>query len=98
EHPLVTEITTEKFKSAVETYQKQTSLKTERDRQADVKTISGAFTGAYALHPFTGEKVEIWIADYVLAGYGTGAVMAVPCGDQRDYDFAGHFGIEIKNI
>lgn len=98
EHPLVAEITTEKFKTAVETYQKQTSLKTERDRQADVRTISGAFTGGYVLHPFTGEKIEIWIADYVLAGYGTGAVMAVPCGDQRDYDFAGHFGIEIKNI
>ena len=98
EHELVAEITTEKFKTAIETYQKQTSLKTERDRQADVKTISGAFTGAYALHPFTGEKIEIWIADYVLAGYGTGAVMAVPCGDQRDYDFAGHFGIDIKNI
>lgn len=98
EHPLVETITTDKFKDAVATYQKQTSLKTERDRQADVKTISGAFTGAYALHPFTGDKIEIWIADYVLAGYGTGAVMAVPCGDQRDYDFAGHFGIEIKNI
>ena len=98
EHDLVKAITREKYKTAVEEYQQQTSLKTERDRQADVKTISGAFTGAYAIHPFTGEKIEIWIADYVLAGYGTGAVMAVPCGDQRDYDFAGHFGIEIKNI
>ena len=98
EHELVSEITTDKYKAAVEKYQQQTSLKTERDRQADVKTISGAFTGAYAVHPFTGDKVEIWIADYVLAGYGTGAVMAVPCGDQRDYDFANHFGIEIKNI
>lgn len=98
EHELVNEITTDQYKSAVETYQQQTSLKTERDRQADVKTISGAFTGAYAIHPFTGDKVEIWIADYVLAGYGTGAVMAVPCGDQRDYDFANHFGITIKNI
>lgn len=98
EHELVSEITTDKYKAAVEKYQQQTSLKTERDRQADVKTISGAFTGAYAVHPFTGDKVEIWIADYVLAGYGTGAVMAVPSGDQRDYDFANHFGIEIKNI
>ncbi|MFT5823220.1 MAG: leucyl-tRNA synthetase [Crocinitomix sp.] len=98
EHELVAELTTEKHQDAIATYQKQTSLKTERDRQADVKTISGAFTGAYALHPFTGEKIEIWIADYVLAGYGSGAVMAVPCGDQRDYDFAGHFGIDIKNI
>ncbi|NOQ75798.1 MAG: leucine--tRNA ligase [Crocinitomix sp.] len=98
EHELVSELTTDKYKDAIATYQKQASLKTERDRQADVKNISGAFTGAYALHPFTGEKIEIWIADYVLAGYGTGAVMAVPCGDQRDYDFAGHFGIDIKNI
>ena len=65
---------------------------------ADVKTISGAFTGAYALHPFTGKKVPIWIGDYVLASYGTGAVMSVPCGDQRDYDFANHFGMEIPNI
>jgi leucyl-tRNA synthetase len=65
---------------------------------ADVKTISGVFTGAYAIHPFSGEKVQIWIGDYVLAGYGTGAVMAVPCGDQRDYDFAKHFKIPIPNI
>lgn len=65
---------------------------------ADVKTISGVFTGAYAEHPFTKEPVPIWIGDYVLAGYGTGAVMAVPCGDQRDYDFAKHFNLPIKNI
>ena len=65
---------------------------------ADVKTISGVFTGAYALHPLTQEPVPIWIGDYVLAGYGTGAVMAVPCGDQRDYDFAKHFDISIRNI
>ena len=98
EHDLVAKITTDEFKKAIENYQTETSLKTERDRQADVKTISGQFTGAYAIHPFTGKKVEIWIADYVLAGYGTGAVMAVPCGDQRDYDFANHFGIDIINI
>jgi leucyl-tRNA synthetase len=98
EHELVAELTTEKYQAAIEKYQTETSLKTERDRQADVKTISGQFTGAYAIHPFTGNKIEIWIADYVLAGYGTGAVMAVPCGDQRDYDFANHFGIEIINI
>ena len=61
---------------------------------ADVKTISGVFTGAYAEHPFTKEPIQIWIGDYVLASYGTGAVMAVPCGDQRDYDFAKHFGID----
>ena len=65
---------------------------------ADVKTVSGVFTGAYAEHPLTGDKVPVWIGDYVLAGYGTGAVMAVPCGDQRDYDFAKHFGIDIPNI
>ena len=98
EHPLVNKITTEKYQENVAQYQKQTGLRTERDRQADIKTISGAYTGAYAIHPFTGKKLEIWIADYVLASYGTGAVMAVPCGDQRDHDFAGHFGIEIINI
>jgi len=65
---------------------------------ADVKSISGVFTGAYALHPFAGKKIPIWIGDYVLAGYGTGAVMAVPCGDQRDYDFATYFNLEIPNI
>lgn len=98
EHPFVDEITTIEYKEAVAAYKKAASLKTERDRQADVKNISGQFTGAYAIHPFSGEKVQIWIGDYVLASYGTGAVMAVPCGDQRDYDFAKHFGLEIKNI
>jgi leucyl-tRNA synthetase len=98
EHPYVDEITTPEFQEAVAAYKKAASLKTERDRQADVKNISGQFTGAYAIHPFSGEKVQIWIGDYVLASYGTGAVMAVPCGDQRDYDFAKHFGLEIKNI
>ena len=98
EHPLVDEITTEEYKEAVENYKKAASLKTERDRQSDVKNITGQFTGAYVLHPFTNEKVQIWIGDYVLASYGTGAVMAVPCGDQRDWDFANHFNLEIKNI
>lgn len=98
EHPLVDVIRTEEFKSAIEEYKKTASLKSERDRQSDVKNISGQFTGAYALHPFTGDKIQIWIGDYVLASYGTGAVMAVPCGDQRDWDFAKHFNIEIKNI
>ena len=98
EHPYVDEITTAEYAEAVASYKKQASLKTERDRQADVKNISGQFTGAYAIHPFTGDKVQIWIGDYVLASYGTGAVMAVPCGDQRDYDFAKHFGLEIRNI
>ena len=98
EHPLVEQITTPEFAQAVANYKKEASLKSERDRQSDVKNITGQNTGAFALHPFTGEKVQIWIGDYVLASYGTGAVMAVPCGDQRDYDFAKHFGIEIKNI
>jgi leucyl-tRNA synthetase len=98
EHPLVDQITTNEFRAEIEKYKKEASLKSERDRQADVKNISGQFTGAYALHPFTGEKIPVWIGDYVLASYGTGAVMAVPCGDQRDWDFATHFGIDIKNI
>jgi leucyl-tRNA synthetase len=98
EHPLVDLITTEEYKTAIEEYKKTATLKSERDRQSDVKNISGQFTGAYALHPFTGDKIQIWIGDYVLASYGTGAVMAVPCGDQRDWDFAKHFQIEIKNI
>lgn len=98
EHPLVAELTSETQRAEVEAYIKASSLKSERDRQANVKNISGAFLGAYAVHPFTGEKVQLWIGDYVLASYGTGAVMAVPCGDQRDWDFATHFGLEIKNI
>ncbi len=98
EHDLVAKITTEDQKEAVQAYVEATSKRSERERMADVKTISGVFTGAYALHPFTGEKVQIWIGDYVLASYGTGAVMAVPCGDQRDYDFAKHFDLEIPNI
>lgn len=98
EHELVSKITTDVQKEEVEAYVEATAKRSERDRMADVKTISGAFTGAYAIHPFSGEKVQIWIGDYVLASYGTGAVMAVPCGDQRDYDFAKHFGIDIPNI
>ncbi len=98
EHPLVDQITTAEYAAGVAEYKKQASLKSERDRQADVKNITGQNTGAFAIHPFTGEKVQIWIGDYVLASYGTGAVMAVPCGDQRDWDFAKHFGIEIVNI
>lgn len=98
EHELVAKITAPEQKEAINTYIEATAKRSERDRMADVKTISGVFTGAYAEHPFTKEPVPIWIGDYVLAGYGTGAVMAVPCGDQRDYDFAKHFGIDIPNI
>ncbi len=98
EHPLVSKITTAARKDAVDEYIQVTSKRSERDRMADVKTISGVFTGAYAEHPFSKKPVPIWIGDYVLASYGTGAVMAVPCGDQRDYDFAKHFDIPIINI
>ncbi|MAZ71562.1 MAG: leucine--tRNA ligase [Flavobacteriaceae bacterium] len=98
EHELVSKITTPEQKAEVEAYVEATTKRSERERIADVKTISGAFTGAYAEHPFTKEPIPIWIGDYVLAGYGTGAVMSVPCGDQRDYDFAKHFDIEIPNI
>ncbi|TVZ47825.1 leucine--tRNA ligase [Olleya sp. Hel_I_94] len=98
EHELVSQITTPEQKAEVDAYILATSKRSERDRMADVKTISGAFTGAYAEHPFSKEPIPIWIGDYVLAGYGTGAVMSVPCGDQRDYDFAKHFNIDIPNI
>jgi leucyl-tRNA synthetase len=98
EHELVSKITTADQKDKVEAYVKATSKRSELERMADVKTISGVFTGAYAMHPFTGKKIPIWIGDYVLASYGTGAVMAVPCGDDRDYAFAKHFGLEIPNI
>ncbi|CAI8375064.1 MAG: Leucine--tRNA ligase [Flavobacterium sp. SCGC AAA160-P02] len=98
EHELVSQITTDSQKAEVETYIEATAKRSERDRASDVKTISGVFTGAFAMHPFSGEKIQIWIGDYVLASYGTGAVMAVPCGDQRDYDFAKYYGIQIPNI
>ena len=91
EHELVSQITTPEQKKAVETYIEKTAKRSERERMADVKTISGVFTGAYAEHPFTKEPIPVWIGDYVLAGYGTGAVMAVPCGDERDYAFANFF-------
>ena len=98
EHELVSKIVTDTQKEKINTYIEATAKRSERERMADVKTISGEFTGAYAKHPFNGKKIPIWIGDYVLASYGTGAVMAVPCGDQRDYDFAKHFDIEIPNI
>jgi len=98
EHELVKALTTNSQYSEVEKYIERTSKKSELDRMADTKTVSGAFTGSYAKHPLTGEDVPIWIADYVLAGYGTGAVMAVPSGDQRDYLFAKHFNLPIIPI
>ena len=91
EHPLVLQITTEEQRAEVEAYIAATAKRSERDRMADTKTVSGAFTGAYALQPLTGKQIPIWIGDYVLASYGTGAVMAVPAGDDRDYAFAKHF-------
>ena len=91
EHPLVLQITTEEQRAEVEAYIAATAKRSERDRMADTKTVSGAFTGSYAVHPLTGKQLPIWIGDYVLASYGTGAVMAVPAGDDRDYAFAKHF-------
>ena len=79
-------------------YISEVSKKSERDRLSDVKTVSGVFSGSYAIHPFNGNKVPIWISDYVIASYGTGAVMGVPAGDQRDFDFANKFQIDIPNI
>lgn len=93
ENEMVDELATEPFKSSVEQYKAQAAKKSERDRMADVKTVSGQFTGAYAIHPFTNEEIPIWIGDYVLASYGTGAVMAVPAHDSRDWAFAGHFDL-----
>ena len=95
---IVKAITHEEQKNEVNNYVEQTQQRSQRERMSDVKSITGVFTGSYVLHPFTGEKIPIWIGDYVLADYGTGAVMAVPCGDQRDYDFAKKFNIPIKNI
>ena len=98
EHELVSKLTTDEQQTDISAYIDRTSKKSELDRMSDTKTVSGAFTGSYAKHPITGEDVAIWIADYVLASYGTGAVMAVPSGDQRDYLFAKHFNLPIVQI
>ncbi len=95
EHELAAQLTTPEQKEAVEAYVLASKRRSERDRMADTKTVSGVFTGSYALNPVSGEPVPVWLADYVLAGYGTGAVMAVPSGDQRDYLFAKHFDLPI---
>ena len=95
EHDLVNQITTPAQQAEVAAYILKTKNRSERERMADVKTVSGAFTGAYVLHPFTQQPIPVWIADYVLAGYGTGAVMAVPGGDERDWRFARHFKLPI---
>jgi len=98
EHEWLAELTTPDQKQAVENYIAQTKKKSELDRMADTKTVSGAFTGTYVINPVSGERVQLWIADYVLAGYGTGAVMGVPSGDQRDWLFATHFNLPIIQI
>ncbi|HLC83248.1 MAG TPA: class I tRNA ligase family protein, partial [Bacteroidia bacterium] len=98
EHELVSQITTAAQKNAVDEYITFAKNRSERERMADVKKITGVFTGAHVIHPFTGKQIPIWIGDYVLAGYGTGAVMAVPAHDTRDFAFANHFGIDKKII
>ncbi|MCG7280994.1 leucine--tRNA ligase [Chryseobacterium taklimakanense] len=98
ENPLVAKLTTADQKAEIENYIEETSKKTERDRMTDVKNVSGAFTGSYAINPFTNKKIPVYISDYVLMGYGTGAVMAVPAHDERDHRFAKKFGLEIVNV
>ncbi|SNV43668.1 Leucine--tRNA ligase [Chryseobacterium taklimakanense] len=98
ENPLVVKLTATEQKAEIENYIEETSKKTERDRMADVKNVSGAFTGSYAVNPFTNKKIPVYISDYVLMGYGTGAVMAVPAHDERDHRFAKKFGLEIVNV
>lgn len=98
ENPLVESLTIEGQKEEVENYIEQTSKKTERDRMSDVKNVSGAFTGSYAMNPFTNQEMPVYISDYVLMGYGTGAVMAVPAHDERDHRFAKKFDLNIMNV
>ncbi|MBK12190.1 MAG: leucine--tRNA ligase [Crocinitomicaceae bacterium] len=98
EHDLVTDITTEAQRKSILAYQKETAARSERERMAGDRGVTGCFTGAHAVHPLTGDAMPIWIADYVLAGYGTGAVMAVPAGDQRDWEFAKAFELPIPAI
>jgi leucyl-tRNA synthetase len=98
EHEWVADLTTSEQKGSIEDYILETQKRSELDRMSDVKKVSGAFTGSYCINPFNGERVPIWIADYVLAGYGTGAVMGVPSGDQRDWNFATHFSLPIISI
>lgn len=98
EHELVKQITTPAQKEDIEKYLKYVESRSEVDRMAEVKKITGAFTGAFAINPFNGREVPIWISEYVLAGYGTGAIMGVPSGDERDHKFAKHFKLPITNI
>lgn len=98
EHELVDSITTAEQQQKVEEYKAYVKSRSERERMSEVKQVTGAFTGAYVLHPFTGRQIPVWISEYVLAGYGTGAIMAVPSGDDRDHAFAKHFNIDITNV
>ena len=98
EYKDISDLSSLNHKSEIENYIDEVSKKSERERLSDVKTVSGVFSGSYAIHPFTGKKIPIWISDYVIASYGTGAVMGVPAGDQRDFDFAKKFMIDIPNI
>ena len=98
EHELVGTLTTAENKKAVNDYVTISKNRSERERQADVTKISGVFTGSYVIHPFTGKQIPIWVGDYVLAGYGTGAVMAVPAHDERDFKFANYFGLPLPQV
>jgi leucyl-tRNA synthetase len=98
EHEWIADMTTAEQKEAVEAYIEQTKKRSERERIAETKRVSGVFTGAYATNPFTGKRIPIYASDYVLAGYGTGAIMAVPAHDSRDYAFARHFGLDIVPV
>jgi len=98
EHELVNSITTAEQKEAVDKYVHYVKTRSERERMADTKHATGCFTGAYVLHPFTGKQIPVWISEYVLVNYGTGAIMAVPSGDDRDHAFAKHFDIPVTNI
>ena len=98
EHEMIDQITTLEQRAAVEEYVTWAKNRSERERQAEVKKVSGVFTGAYAINPLTGEHIPIWVSDYVLAGYGTGAIMAVPAHDSRDFAFARHFHLPIRQV
>lgn len=98
EHELVDTITTAEQKETIDSYKQYVQSRSERERMSEVKQVTGAFTGAYVTHPFTLKNIPVWISEYVLAGYGTGAIMAVPSGDERDHNFAKHFEIPITNI
>lgn len=98
EHPLVKEITTPEQRSALDEYLRYVESRSEVDRMAEVKKVTGCFTGTYAINPLSKREIPIWTSEYVLAGYGTGAIMGVPCGDERDHKFARHFNLPITNI